>query len=85
VFRSIGRPPSLGCKRSAGEDDFDTLLAPSAARFTRQNYKGEPNTLDRFRHHSDTTGTRDIQSYNRLKLAFSTSVGDEAKIQVEVL
>jgi hypothetical protein len=46
--RSIGCSPSLGCERSAGEEDFDTLLATSAARFPCQNYKGEPNTPARF-------------------------------------
>ena len=38
--------PSLARLWAAGPDDFDALLAPSAARFTYQNYKGEPNTLD---------------------------------------
>jgi hypothetical protein len=46
--RSIGCSPSFGCERSAGEEDFDALLATSATRFPCQNYKGEPNTSDRF-------------------------------------
>jgi hypothetical protein len=38
---------SLARLRAAGEADFDTLLAPSAARSLYQDYKGEPNTPDR--------------------------------------